>query len=517
MHDFHHLAPYLPPADTTADIPETGHTAAVVSQRIRDELRGDGQPQRNLASFVTTWMEDEAEQLACESLNKNLINAAEYPQTEAMQQRVIHMIARLFHANVPSPTATEPTSACQAGFIGTTTVGSSEAVMLALLAHKWNWKKQHQRNPHRSVKDRPYLIIGTHTHACFAKFARYFEVGVKWIGLEPGQYAITAAQVQAILEKKIVDDAQVMADCGYSPPEVGKRRVGELVMAVGCVVCTTFTADMDDVAGIDRVLTIGGWDIPIHVDAASGGFLLPFTHAAEALRWDFRLAHVKSINVSNHKYGLVYPGLGTVVFRDATIVPEELLVDIDYLSGEMRNYSLNFSRSSSGVVLQYYNFLRLGKAGYRHLIQGCLSQAQYIAQAFQDSPTLHPYFEVISKTAYFPVVVFRFKDCWAKHAPFTLTALAQALKDKGWMVPVYRLPANAEHIEVIRIVVRAHVSGALAAILLNDLETVVQQLREQVDDCTPGDVWEWPALQVAPHSVSHLLMPIHEPCVTVAS
>ena len=134
---------------------------------------------------------------------------------------------------------------------------------------------------------------------------------------------------------------------------------------------------MDDVAGIDWVLATGGWDIPIHVDAASGGFILPFTHAAEGLRWDFRLAHVKSINVSNHKYGLVYPGLGTVVFRDAAIVPEELLVDIDYLSGEMRNYSLNFSRASSGVVLQYYNFLRLGKAGYRHLIQGCLSQAQW--------------------------------------------------------------------------------------------------------------------------------------------
>ena len=141
MDYFQHTRPDLQPADTTADIPEAGNTAAVVAQRIREALRGDGQPQRNLASFVTTWMEDEAEQLACESLNKNLINVAEYPQTEAMQQRVIHMIARLFHVNVPSPTATEPTSACQAGFIGTTTAGSSEAVMLALLAHKWNWKK----------------------------------------------------------------------------------------------------------------------------------------------------------------------------------------------------------------------------------------------------------------------------------------------------------------------------------------------------------------------------------------
>jgi|RhiMetdeSRZDD1v2_1073273.scaffolds.fasta_scaffold174553_2 glutamate decarboxylase len=506
MNAFQHTMPSLPPADTTADIPETGHAAAVVAQHIRDALQGDGQPHRNFASFVTTWMEDEAEQLACESLSKNLINAAEYPQTEAIHQRVIHMIARLFHANVPSPTATGPTSIDQAGFLGTTTVGSSEAVMLALLAHKWNWKKQNQHNPQRSAKDRPYLIIGTHTHACFAKFVRYFEVGVKWIYLEPGHYAMTAAQVQAVLEQPIVDDAQVMEDCGYTPQEVGQRRVGELVMAVGCVVCTTLTADMDDVAGIDRVLTTGGWDIPIHVDAASGGFILPFTHP-EALRWDFRLAHVKSINVSNHKYGLVYPGLGTVVFRDPTIVPEELLVDIDYLSGDMRNYSLNFSRASSGVVLQYYNFLRLGKAGYRHLIEACLTQAQFIAHAFQASPTLHPYFEVISKTAYFPVVVVQFRECWAQHPPFTLTALAQALKGKGWIVPVYRLPANAEQIEVIRIVVRAHVNRALAATLLNDLEAAVQQLVEQADDGMPVDVWEWPALHVASYSVGKTLVP----------
>jgi glutamate decarboxylase len=455
------------------DIPETGSTAAVVAQQIREALRGDAQPQRNLASFVTTSMEEEAEQLACESLNKNLINTAEYPETEAMQQRVIHMIASLFHADTRAAGHHE-------GFLGTTTVGSSEAIMLALLAHKWNWKKR--RNPRRSGKDRPYLIIGTHTHACFAKFARYFDVEVKWICLEPGQYAITAAQVQSVLEKKIVDDIQVMEDCGYTPEEAGERRVGELVMAVGCVVCTTFTADMDDVAGIDRALATGGWDIPIHVDAASGGFILPFTHAEE-LQWDFRLPHVQSINVSNHKYGLVYAGLGTVVFRDDTIVPQELLMDIDYLSGDMRNYSLNFSRPSSGVVLQYYNFLRLGKAGYRQLIQDCLSQAQEIAQAFRTLPVLANHFEVISKTAYFPVVVVRFKEGRPPHSPFTLTALAQALKKRGWMVPVYRLPANAEQIEVLRIVVRPHFSDALTAALLRDLEAAVQELGRVASRC----------------------------------
>jgi glutamate decarboxylase len=461
------------------DIPETGSTAAVVAQRIREVLQGDAQPQRNLASFVTTWMEEEAEQLACESLNKNLINTAEYPETEAMQQRVINMIAKLFHADTSADADNE-------GFLGTTTVGSSEAIMLALLAHKGNWKNRQRRNPARSGKDRPYLLIGTHTHACFAKFARYFDVGVKWICLEPGQYAVTAAQVQAVLEQKIVDDIQVMEDCAYTPEEAGERRVGELVMAVACVVCTTFTANMDDVAGIDRALAMGGWDIPIHVDAAAGGFILPFTRPsthAEELQWDFRLPHVQSINVSNHKYGLVYAGLGTVVFRDKTIVPQELLVNIDYLSGDMRNYSLNFSRPSNGVVLQYYNFLRLGKAGYRRLIQDCLSQAQEIAHAFRTSPGLADHFEVISKTEYFPVVVVRFKEGRRPHSPFTLTTLAQALKKKGWMVPVYRLPANAEEIEVLRIVVRPDFNDALTGALLSDLEASVREVVRVATRC----------------------------------
>jgi glutamate decarboxylase len=260
-------------------------------------------------------------------------------------------------------------------------------------------------------------------------------------------------------------------------------------MAVGCVVGTTYTGDIDDVEGIDRVLTEGGWDIPIHVDAASGGFILPFTQTEEtnALQWDFRLARVMSINVSNHKYGLVYPGLGTVVFRDTTVVPEALLIDIDYLCGEMRNYSLNFSRASSGVILQYYNFLRLGKAGYRRVIQGCLVQAQYLANAIETSPTLQPYFEVVSKTERFPIVAVRLKDRWLHHPPFTLEELAQHLQATGWFVPVYHLPPDNDQIEVMRIVVRAHFNHALARAFLHDLEAAVRRANMQSTYASPYD------------------------------
>jgi glutamate decarboxylase len=276
-----------------------------------------------------------------------------------------------------------------------------------------------------------------------------------------------------------------MEACGYAAPDVADRRVGELVMAVGCVVGTTYTGDIDDVAGIDRMLSGGGWDIPIHVDAASGGFILPFTEAkdADALLWDFRLAHVLSINVSNHKYGLVYPGLGTVVFRDATVVPDGLLIDIDYLSGEMRNYSLNFSRASSGVILQYYNFLRLGRAGYRRVMEGCLDQARFLRDAIETSPLLGPRLAIVNATGLLPILTLRLADGAKGHSAFALQDVAKRLEASGWFAPVYHLPPNNDRTEVMRIVVRAHFNRALASAFLQDLEAAVRQLDRQ----RPGD------------------------------
>jgi glutamate decarboxylase len=455
------LSPTIPPA-AYHELPEVGGAAGTAYRQIHLELAGDGAPRRNLASFVTTQMGAQADSLALESLGKNLINSAEYPNTEIIHQRVIRIIANLFHAELPAEGGADDT-----GFIGTTTVGSSEAMMLALLAHKWNWRKQHRQRTHASHKDLPYLVIGTHTHACFTKFARYFDVNVKWVPLAPGQLAITAEQIQTVLETSISNDPQVMRECGFTPEEASERKVGELVMAIGCVLGTTYTGALDDVAGIDRVLTEGGWDIPVHVDAASGGFVLPFTNPE--LLWDFRLPHVQSINVSNHKYGMVYAGLGTLVFRNAAIVPEELLVDVHYLSGEMRNFGLNFSRASNGVVMQYYNFLHLGRSGYRRVMQDCLATAQFLAESLAAQPC----FEVVSDTQQMPVVAVRLRN---GSSPLTLSALGACLKRKGWIVPVYCLPANVEEIEVMRIVVKPEFTRAEAKTFLHALIAAVAEV-----------------------------------------
>lgn len=455
--------------DDWTEMPEYGFSAAVTYRHIHEKLQMEGQPHLNVASFVTTWMEPEAEQLAYESISKNLVNVAEYAYTESIHRQVIAMTANLFHAELPK---WDPESGEEAPIIGTTTVGSSEAVMLGLLVHKWNWV--HRKGVRRHAKDRPFLIFGTHTHACFAKFAKYFDVEVKWVHLRPGLYGVTAEQVKEILERRIVDDPAVMARCGYTAEEAGERRVGELVIAVGCVVGTTYTGDIDEVAGINQVLEEGGWEIPIHVDAASGGFILPFT--STDVQWDFRLPKVASINVSNHKYGLVYAGLGTLVFRNPAVLPEELVVDIDYLSGETKNFGLNFSRASSTVILQYFNFLRLGRDGYRELIVGCLDRAKEVAEAIHASPVLAEYVEVISKTEYLPIVAVKLRDRWLDAPRFTLDELAKGLEEKGWFAPVYHLPADNERIQVMRIVVRAHFTSALAAALVKEMEAVVGEL-----------------------------------------
>ena len=96
----------------------------------------------------------------------------------------------------------------------------------------------------------------------------------------------------------------------------------------------------------------------IHVDAASGGMIAPFLQPDNV--WDFRLERVASINTSGHKYGLVYPGLGWVVWRDCQSLPDSLIFKVSYLGGTMPTFALNFSRPGAQILLQYWAFLRYG-------------------------------------------------------------------------------------------------------------------------------------------------------------
>ena len=411
---------------------------------IHDELMLDGSSRLNLATFVTTWMDPEAGQLMSETFDKNMIDKDEYPVTAAIEQRCVCMVADLFHAE--DLRDDDPASAT-----GVSTVGSSEAVMLAGLAMKWRWRERAGSGKGQDWKNRtPNLVMGSNVQVVWEKFCRYFDVEARYLPMEEGRYVITPDQVL---------DA-----------------VDENTIGVVAILGTTFTGELEPVgeicAALDKLAADGGGDVPVHVDAASGGFVVPFLHPDVV--WDFRLPRVVSINVSGHKYGLTYPGIGFVVWRNAEHLPEDLVFRVNYLGGDMPTFTLNFSRPGNQVVGQYYNFLRLGRDGYLQVMR-CLSEnAQWLAHelAGMTGRDRKPVFEVISDGSAIPVVAFKLVD-GVKYTVFDISAL---LRGFGWQVPAYTMPDDAADIAVLRIVVREGFSANLARALRDDLVKVLDKL-----------------------------------------
>ena len=414
------------------ELPERSVSEKVAYLLIQDELQLDGRPAQNLASFCTTWMEPEVDRLIQQGLHYNLADEDEYPHVIQIQERCINILANLFH--VPSNE--------NGGAVGTATIGSSEAIMLAGLAMKWNWKKQ--RKEKGLPADRPNIVIGNNVQVCWKKFARYFDVDCKYIPLEPGRYVITPRQV---------------AD-----------TVDENTIGVCAVLGSTFTGEFEPVREINDALQnvneAEGFDIPIHVDGASGGFVAPFLYPE--LEWDFRVPLVRSINVSGHKYGLCYPGIGWAVWRDKSLLPEELVFKVNYLGGEMETFNLNFSRPASGVLGQYYNFLRLGKEGYSNIIRSLKQNSDYIRDRLNETGR----FTMLSDNRSLPLVAFSVKP----EDPYTAFDLSHRLREKGWIVPAYTMPAHAESVTCLRIVVREGMSREVADDLVDDIGEATEDL-----------------------------------------
>jgi glutamate decarboxylase len=425
-------ARYLPKAIEKGipkyEFPKDGMSPRAAYQLVHDELSLDGNPFLNLASFVNTWMEPEADKLIMENINKNIIDVFEYPQTDkVIHKNIVNMLGRLFNGH-------------ETEFMGTATAGSSEAIMLGLLAHKWNWK-----NSGRGT-GKPNIIFGTDAHVCWDKFAKYFDVEAIKIPIDKKKRTITAKAVS--------------------------KHIDENTICVGCVLGTTFTGEIDPIKDINDLLVAlkkeKGWDIPIHVDAASGGFILPFTEPS--FEWDFRLDRVRSINVSGHKYGLTYPGIGWLIFREEKDLPKDLIFSVNYLGEQEETYTLNFSGSSAMLVAQYYNIMRFGRAGYTGIMKNILEVSQILAEKLNSLDR----FELLNKGKRLPIVAFRHK----KETEYSLLQLSLKLKEKGWIVPAYCLPKNAEDIEIMRIVVRENFTSDMAVILVDDIEKACQFLEK---------------------------------------
>ncbi|MFD8480694.1 glutamate decarboxylase [Kitasatospora sp. NPDC059673] len=414
-------------------LPKIPIPPSVAYQLIHDELMLDGNAKLNLATFVTTQMDEYADRLMGECRDKNMIDKDEYPQTAELERRCVAILADLWHA--PDPGAA----------VGCSTTGSSEACMLAGMALKRRWMR---RNADRyAAGARPNLVMGVNVQVCWEKFCNFWEVEARLVPMEGDRFHLTADQAVAHCDENTIGVVGILGstfDGSYEP-------IAEIC------------------AALDGLQQRTGLDIPVHVDAASGGMVAPFLDPD--LRWDFRLPRVASINTSGHKYGLVYPGVGWALWRDGEALPEELVFKVNYLGGDMPTFALNFSRPGSEVVAQYYTFLRLGRAGFHAVQQACRDVAEYLAGQIEK---LGP-FRLITRGDQLPVFAFTTNG----DAPFDVFDVSRRLRERGWQVPAYTFPEGRTDLAVLRVVCRNGFTRDLADLLLSDLRRLLPELERQ--------------------------------------
>jgi glutamate decarboxylase len=412
-------------------LPDHGAHPDVAERLVEDELMLDGNARLNLATFVTTWMEPQAEALMKAAFDKNMIDKDEYPATAEIERRCVNIVADLFHASADGDA------------VGVSTTGSSEAVMLAGLAMKWRWRQRREAAGQDTT--RPNLVLGSNVQVVWEKFCRYWDVEPRYVPVTRGHYVVTPEDVVA--------------------------RIDENTIGAIAILGTTYTGEYEPIEQIHDAVVANneahGLQVPLHIDAASGGFVAPFLQPE--LRWDFRLPNVVSINVSGHKYGLVYPGIGFVIWRSQQDLPEELVFHVNYLGGDMPTFTLNFSRPGNQVVGQYYNFIRLGREGYTRVMQTLQGVARTVAGHIGE---MGP-FSIVSDGTDIPVLSFTVRD----ELPYTAFDVSHRLRYNGWQVPAYSMPEDATDVVVLRIVIREGFTRDLGEMLLTDLRAATDDLQ----------------------------------------
>ena len=408
----------------------------IAYQIVHDELMLDGNARLNLATFVGTWMEPQALRLMGETFDKNMIDKDEYPLTAEMEMRCVDMLSRLWHAPDPD---TAP---------GCSTTGSSEAAMLGGLALKRRW--QHARRAAGKPADKPNIVMGINVQVCWEKLANYWDVEPRLVPMEGGRFHLSASEAVKLCDENTIGVIAVLGstyDGSYEPVEKICHALDELEAETGL-------------------------DIPVHVDAASGGFIAPFLDPD--LEWDFRLKRVVSINTSGHKYGLVAPGVGWVIWREEEALPDDLIFMVNYLGDNMPTFALNFSRPGSQIVAQYYNFIRLGFDGYARVQAYARDVAVRLAKQIEH---LGP-FELVTRGDELPVFAFKVRD---EITNFSAFDVSNAVRERGWQVPAYTFPANRTDLTALRIVVKRGFSHDMADLFIADLARQLPRLQRQAE------------------------------------
>lgn len=420
--------------------PEDTMTPRAAQSIVKSECWTDANPMLNLSSFVTTFMEPEAHEIFAQGSFRNFADPDMYPHTKSMEAKCVNWLHDLWNG----PKDAEP--------YGSATIGSSEACMLGGLAHKWNWREARKE----AGKDfsKPNMVTGGNVQIVWKKFMKYFEVEPHIVPLKNGNYRLTAEHLD--------------------------EYVDENTICVVAIAGQTFTGEDDNIQEIhdwlDEYERKTGISIPMHIDGASGAFVNPFLYPD--YEWDFRLPRVQSINASGHKYGLVPPGLGWVVFKDRKVFNEDLVFYVNYLGGEAATATLNFSKSSATVLVQYYMFLRLGREGYTRIMKSTVEHAQYLSDRLVKTGK----FKIMNETQRIPVVALTLDKSVTKYNEFDVS---NKVREKGWILSAYTMPPNAQEVTSLRIVVRPHVNTNTIELLAKDIEEACDFLEVHGGNATP--------------------------------
>jgi glutamate decarboxylase len=422
------------------EIGDSGLDSETAYELISSELLLDGQARLNMATFVTTYMPAVAARLMSDTADKNMIDKDEYPQTAEIEARCVSIIADMWN----SPAHGQAT--------GCSTTGSSEAAMLGGLALKWRWRERMKKAG--KPTDNPNLVMGINVQVCWDKFCRYWDVEPRLVPMEGDRF--------------------------HLGPEEAVAQCDENTIGVVAILGSTFDGSYEPVkeiaAALDKLEAEKGLYVPIHVDAASGGFVAPTLQPE--IEWDFRIPRVQSINASGHKYGLVYPGVGWAIWRNEEALPRDLVFDVNYLGGHMPTFALNFSRPGSEVVAQYFMFTTLGREGYRRVMQA----AQNVALHLSSEIAKMGHYRLVTEGRDLPVFAFGLAPEVENYSVFDVS---DRLRQFGWLVPAYSFPKNREDLEVLRMVIRAGMTMEMADHLLTDLRSVTHFL-ESLDAPLPS-------------------------------
>ena len=424
-------------------IPKHRTRAEIAYQMVKDETFPQTQPRLNLATFVTTYMDDYGTKLMNEAVGINYIDETEYPRVAVMCGRCINMVANMW--NTPEK------GDWKTGAVG---IGSSEACMLGGVAAWLRWRER--RKAEGKPYDKPNLVMSTAYQVVWEKFCQLWQIEMRTVPITHEHITLD------------IDAALNMCD--------------ENTICIVPIMGVTWTGMNDDVEALNKALdeynAKTGYDIPIHIDAASGGFILPFLYPEK--KWDFRLKWVYSISTSGHKYGLVYPGLGWVVWKDKKYLPKDMSFSVNYLGANISQVGLNFSRPAAQILAQYYNFIHLGVEGYTEIHSNSMDIAKYCHKAIGKMPCFKNY----SETLVNPLFIWTMAPEYEKDAKWTLFDLQDKLMQSGWMVPAYTMPKDIEDMVVMRIVVRQGMSRDMADMLIEDITNAVAEL-EKLEYPTP--------------------------------